>query len=281
MAKFCKDCGKKMSFFSFLSTATRCDECEKMFQIEQRKKMNEIAELKGKLIATKEISVPQLELLKDQKKEFLIKYYQEIVQGLTADKELSEQEFVFLNYLQEGLNLTREEIKFDDLVLPYIFVASIRNENELPVLNSINFDDGSHVILKKDEKIHLGAITILKEIRTTSHSYQGGSHGVSIRLMKGVSYRVGAHRGHVIPVQSLIETSRGALIITNKRLLLHPAPNNNPVSIPINKISSYRCYSDGLEVYKEGREKGFYFTLSSGQSECAGIVLNFLIEKLE
>jgi hypothetical protein len=274
MAKICKVCGKKMSFFSTFSSKELCDDCEKKIQ-------NELNELKLKLISLKEVTTNQLDFLKKQKKDFLIKYYQEIIQGLTFDKELSKQEFDFLNHLQEGLNLTRQEIQFDDLILPYVFVASIRDDNELPVYDSVHFNDGSHVILKKDEKIHLSALSIVKELRTTSHSYEGGSHGVSFRIMKGVSYRVGAHKGHVVPIQSLVETSRGVLIITNKRLLLHPAANNKPVSIPINKIASYRCYSNGLEIYKEGREKGFIFTLSQGQSECAGIALNYLLEKLE
>ncbi|MFA4876562.1 MAG: hypothetical protein WC586_04045 [Methanoregula sp.] len=281
MGKICKDCGKSLGFFSIFSTVERCEDCEKKFQSEQMVRANEINELKGQLISSKEISASQLELLKQQKKEFLIKYYQEILQGLTADKELSKQEFAFLDKLQEGLNLTREETKFDDLILPYLYVLSIRQDNDLPVFNEMNFDDGSRVILKKGEKIHLGGFSIVKEMRTTSHTYEGGSQGMSFRIMKGVSYRVGATRGQIKPVQSLVETSRGAFIITNKRILLHPAPNNKPMDIPINKIASFRCYSNGLELYKEGREKGFLFSLSPGQSECAGIALNFLINKLE
>lgn len=104
---------------------------------------------------------------------------------------------------------------------------------------------------------------------------------MNFRVMMGVSYRVGATKGQIKPVQYLVETSRGAFIITNKRILLNPAPNNKPMDIPINKIASFRCYSDGLEIYKEGREKGFLFSLSPGQSECAGIALNFLIDKLK
>jgi hypothetical protein len=281
MGKTCKDCGTKLPVLSVFSKAERCEDCEKQFQINQTKKAAELDDLKGKLISSKEISPSQLELLKQEKKEFLIKYYKDIIQGLTSDKELSKQEYTFLNQLQEGLNLTRAETQFDDLILPYVFVMSIKDENALPTFNKIGFDDDSRVILKKDEVIHLGAASVVKEIRTTSHSYEGGSQEFSFRIMKGVSYRIGAHSGEIRPVQSLVETTRGAFIITNKRVLLHPAANNKPMSIPINKIASYRCYSNGLEIYKEGREKGFFFTLSQGQSECAGLALNFLTDRLE
>ena len=48
-----------------------------------------------------------------------------------------------------------------------------------------------------------------------------GSHGVSLRLMKGVSYRVGGTgRGHIISNDILVKTGGGALLITNKRVVL-------------------------------------------------------------
>jgi hypothetical protein len=281
MGKTCKDCGKNMSFLSILSSVERCEDCEKKFQIKQIKKANELNELKGQLILSKEISLSQLELLKQQKKEFLIKYYQEIVQELSSDKELSLLDLGFLLELQEGLNLTDEEVQVDELILPHVYVAYIKEYNKLPTFDNINFSDGSHAILKKDEKIYHQAVGIVQEIKTT-HSYAGGSQGVSIRITKGVYYRVGAHQGQIKPVQSLVETSRGTLIFTNKRLLLHPVANNKPLSIPLNKIISFHCYSNGLEIYIEGKENGFFFTLlSPGQNEIAGIVLNFLIERLE
>ena len=74
MGKTCKECGKNLGFFSIFSSAERCEDCEKQFQIEQTKKANEINEMKGQLISSKKISAFQLELLKQQKKEFLIKY---------------------------------------------------------------------------------------------------------------------------------------------------------------------------------------------------------------
>ena len=34
------------------------------------------------------------------------------------------------------------------------------------------------------------------------HEFQAGSHGFSFRIMKGVTYRVGATRGHMVTVGS-------------------------------------------------------------------------------
>ncbi len=96
-------------------------------------------------------------------------------------------------------------------------------------------------------------------MKTINLGYRGGSQGVSIPIVKGVRYRVGSHRGHIVKEDKLVETSQGVLIVTNKRLFLHPFPGHKPVSIPVNKILSYSCYRNGLEVYKEGRWKGGSF----------------------
>jgi len=97
--------------------------------------------------------------------------------------------------------------------------------------------------------------------------------------MKVFTNRIGAHRGHIVKDERLVPTSKGTLILTNQRLFLHPAPGFKPASIPLNKILSYNCYQNNLEVYKEGREKGYMFSMNSGAIEVFGICLNFLLSK--
>jgi hypothetical protein len=98
--------------------------------------------------------------------------------------------------------------------------------------------------------------------------------------MKGVSYRVGAHRGHIVKEDQLVQTSGGHLLITNQRLFLIPAGGNNKaVTIPVEKITFYRCSENALEVYKEGREKGYFFIMMPGDVEICGICLGVLLKQ--
>lgn len=59
----------------------------------------------------------------------------------------------------------------------------------------------------------------LIEQRTITTGYQGGSRGVSFRLFKGVSYRVGAHRGQLIRSRNYVPVSDGILTLTGKRII--------------------------------------------------------------
>jgi len=278
MAKFCQKCGKKLSFFA---SGILCRDCEIARKAELSRIETELAaelsKVEKEILTSKDITEQQVGLLKKQDKNSLLKLYSNVYNQFIADKELEEQEIKTLRKIQGAFSLTDEDVKFDERVRPYIYVNAIRKEGKLPLVD-LKIEGGSPVILKKGEIIHFAGEATLKELKSVRLGYEGGSHGVSFRIAKGVSYRVGAHRGHIVREERLIETSRGVCIITNQRLFLHPFREHKPVSIPLNKILSYQCFSNGVEVYKEGREKGYFFALGkSGSVEILGLCLGHLL----
>ena len=207
----------------------------------------------------------------------LKKAFSEILQTFTSDKELSMDELGLLQQLQSEFGLSNEEIEFEEKIMPYQYLCAIKNVNQLPV---VHFDDStlpSRVPLKKDEKIHFATPAILKEIRSVKLNYQGGSTGFSFKIAKGVNYRIGAHKGYMQTENQLVETGRGYFLITNKRVILQPFAGSKNVNIPINKVNSYSAYNNGIEIFTEGREKSYFFAMTAGQCEVAGLSLNFLL----
>lgn len=270
MAKQCKNCGKKLPFLTIFTSESICEDCKK-------KIASEITTVEEGIIATKSITEEQKEFLKKQDNPTALKIYSDIYTQFEADKELEETELDALEAIQNACRLTNEDIKFDERIKPYLYVQTIRKEGKLPSVK-LHVGGTGEPILKKGEIVHFASEANLKEIRTVGLGYTGGSHGVSIRIAKGVSYRVGAHRGHIEKEDRLVDTSYGVLIITNKRIFLQPAPGNKPLNIPLTKILSYNCYNNGLDVYKEGREKGYFFSINnSGSVEICGICLGHLL----
>jgi uncharacterized Zn finger protein (UPF0148 family) len=266
MARFCSNCGKKLSFFS---GETLCKECRAAQEAEIAKKKAELsAELsnvQGEIVKNKDITEQQIELLKKQDKKSLIGVYSKVYEAFEADEELDESEMNALKKIQDAFNLSNDEVNFDDRVRPYIYVYAIKKEETLPRVN-LQIEGSSPVILKKGEVVHFADNAVLKEVKSVSLGYSGGSHGVSFPLGGGIRYRVGAYRGHMVREDQLLETSRGTLIISNQRLFLHPSGGHKPLSIPLNKILSYEGFEDGIEVYKEGREKGYFFSIDKSSS---------------
>jgi hypothetical protein len=206
----------------------------------------------------------------------MIKLYSKLYHNLINDGELSDNEIALLDRIQERFGLSKEDIGYNENVLPYYYVGHFRRTNQLPVPN---LDLDSPIILKRGEVVHYAAPALLKEMRVVNLGYQGGSRGVSIRIMKGVSYRVGSHRGHTIKEDRLVQTSAGILLITNQRIFLIPRSENKPLTVLLNKLHFYRCSENALEVYKEGREKGYFFIMTPGAVEIFGICLGALVHE--
>jgi hypothetical protein len=270
MAKYCSNCGGKLPF---LSNEIICKECHIHNQ-------SQITDIEHQVITTKDLTEKQIDFLKtfhtQHRKKYILDLYNKIYNSFESDDELDEQEINTLKKIQDSFSLTNDEVKFDELIRPYIYVLSIRQENTLPKIN-LEIVNSSNPILKKDEIIHFADKAKLREMRSVSLGYSSGSQGVSIRICKGVRYHVGGTRGHVVRETQLVDTSSGAFIITNQRLLLHPAPGNKAVSIALNKIISFQCYENYVEVYKEGREKGFFFAMDTSSVEISGICLGHLL----
>ena len=75
-------------------------------------------------------------------------------------------------------------------------------------------------VLKKGEVAIDSVPAKLLEYRSGGSSYQGGSQGVSIRISKGLSYRVGSNRGQLVrnPEQLQVIDS-GDATFTNQRVV--------------------------------------------------------------
>jgi hypothetical protein len=77
-----------------------------------------------------------------------------------------------------------------------------------------------------------------------------------------------------------VEIARGVLVLTNQRLLFVPVEGSKQINVALNKIVSYKCYENGVELYVERREKGYLLVfVKSSAVEIFGLCLGFLLEK--
>jgi hypothetical protein len=195
MARFCVKCGKKLGFFA---GGTLCKECKAAQEAEIALKEAELyAELEKvlkEITDSRDITEGQIALLKGKDKESLIGLYSEVYDAFEADKELDETEINTLKKIQDAFDLSNDDVDFDELVRPYIYVSSVKKDGTLPTVN-LRIEGGSPVILKKGEIVHFADSAVLKEMRSVSLGYSGGSHGVSFPIGGGIRYRVGGYRG--------------------------------------------------------------------------------------
>lgn len=147
----------------------------------------------------------------------------------------------------------------------------------------------TNVVLGPNEQFIFGISDVIfsepRAVRETSGSYGGPS----IRVAKGMTWRLGRFKSKSESHEELRNIDTGTLTITSKRLVFSGAVKN--ISIELKKIVSIDPYEDGISLSKEGKERPAYFTNVDKQKITAaiqgrsyeipmdGLILKVLIQK--
>ena len=91
-----------------------------------------------------------------------------------------------------------------------VFTAASNDEDSVP----------NTLMQKKGENTLWKATGIFHETGRTPSTYVGGSSGVSIPVVAGIRFRVGATKGTIIPGEELqIDKDQGVVMLTTERLI--------------------------------------------------------------
>lgn len=83
----------------------------------------------------------------------------------------------------------------------------------------------------------------------TRRQFVGVSHGVSIRVMKGLYYRVSAFKGHPVEYTERVHVDTGWVVVTTKNIYF-VGPRKS-VRLPYAKIVSFEPFNDGIGVMRD------------------------------
>lgn len=184
-----------------------------------------------------------------QRKELLVTGLENSIEKILEDKILDETEEKRLidfgthfSLSQDDLNrsvawkkLVRAAVLRD--VLNGIIPQRLEGQENLP----FNFQRGERVAW------HFPNVEYLED--KIRREFVGRSHGIGIRLMKGVYYRVGAFKGHAVEHTERLHVDTGLLVITNQNIYF-----KGPLTsfrIPHSKIVSYEPFTDGIGVMRD------------------------------
>lgn len=124
----------------------------------------------------------------------------------------------------------------------------LRDIKEERDFERIHIDD-LPILLGKSERVLWMYNNIDGYERKTGSKFTAGSSGVSLKICKGVYYRVGASKGQSTPYEYEKELGSGELILTNKAIYFI---GRSQVKINYAKILSFNPYNDGITIVKDG-----------------------------
>jgi|GEM_PF-2415108 len=140
--------------------------------------------------------------------------------------------------------------------------------NGLPILNVNTLQ------LTKDEICHFEGEASFCKARQQTIGYEGGSRGISLRVMKGLSYRVGNYQGHYVK-EEITEKADGVIYLTSKKIIFD-APQKFCV-IKYKDIIKLNAVDNMLQIRTEGKEYLFQI-VKTLDFMC---ILEFILNKKE
>jgi hypothetical protein len=176
--------------------------------------------------------------------------FEAAVESALDDHLLTEDEERRVNLLVTTLGLSESDLGehgFRDRLVKALVLRDI-SEGHIP--NRFRAEENMPFNLQRGETLIWAFPAVAYYELRTRRSFQGGSQGVSLRVMKGVYYRVGEFKGHPVETSAVELADTGLLGVTTKQLYF--AGPVKSFRIPYAKIVSFTPYSDGIGVQKDG-----------------------------
>lgn len=192
-----------------------------------------------------------------------------------ADRRVTEAEANSLEHLAKRLGVSSATYEAAKSNLGYY--AFLYNLETCP-FEQIPATWSSSVFLQNGEIDYFSLPGTLLEERVVSRQMVGGSHGVSIRLMRGVSYRVGQSRGRMESTSGIVPISTGEFAITSQRLVF--SGDRKSVNAPYSKLQNLEMFSDGLRFSLTNRQKPIMVQFYKAESvELVGMFISRILNR--
>ena len=205
----------------------------------------------GGEVALEELSdsVRELELSRAEQRRLLVQAWEAAVDGSLEDGVLSlDEEAALVHYLSH-FGLSVADVDRNGAHRNMVKSATIRELAEGIVPDCLGGSVQHPFNLMKSERL-VWLFADVDYIETkTMRERRGSSHGVSIRVAKGLYYRPGTFRSRVREWQENVHLDTGLLGVTTKHLYSH-GPRKR-FRMRLDKIVSFEPYADGLGIMRD------------------------------
>ncbi|MDD4902775.1 MAG: hypothetical protein PHE24_06635 [Patescibacteria group bacterium] len=187
-----------------------------------------------------------------------------------SDEQVTKDEEQELLTIQKYLGLADEEIQSNKKELARLRLLNEIQQGNIPTIPVKN------LITQKDENAYWEEPATLIEEKVLRRRFEGGSQGVSFRIMKGVSYRVGGFRGHSVSETGLVTVGDGDLIITSKRIIFRG--DKKSFAVKLDKVLDIQLFTNGLQFSEINRSKPRMIRFGQeGNHNIIGAILSYAI----
>ena len=180
---------------------------------------------------------------------YLIEGWEAAVEHFLEDGALDAEEEKNLVSFIDRFQLSRDTLNKNGAFSRVVKAGVIRDLLEGKVPDRVKIDQPLPFNFQKSEQLIwvFSNVDYLEDRAKTE--YKGGSHGVSVRIMKGLYYRVGAFKGEAVSRTERLHVDTGLLGVTTKHVYFS-GPKKS-LRVRHDNIVSFRPYSDGIAIVRD------------------------------
>jgi hypothetical protein len=186
-----------------------------------------------------------------EQRRLLAQAWEAAVDGTLEDGVLFlDEEAALVRYLHH-FNLSSEEVNANGGHNNMVKSAVIREAAEGLIPQRQNIDGNVPFNLMKSEQLVWVVNNVDYHEVVTRRERRGTSHGLSIRVARGLYYRPGTFRSRAHEWEESVHADTGLLGITSKHIYFH-GPRKR-FRVRYDKIVSFEPYSDGFGIMRDAQ----------------------------
>ena len=196
-------------------------------------------------------AIDQSALTPAQRRQLLARAWEEAVEGVLQDGVLSlDEEATLVRYLRH-FSLSARDVNASGGHTDMVKAAVIREAAEGLVPQRQEIEGPIRFNLMKSEQLVWLMDAVDYHEVVTRRERRGTSHGLSVRVAKGIYYRPGMFRSQVHEWEETVHVDTGLLGITTKHIYFHGTRKR--FRIRYDRIVSFDPYSDGFGVMRDAQ----------------------------
>ena len=181
--------------------------------------------------------------------QLLVQQFAEAVDRGLEDGVLDESEETRLVQFKDSLSLPQAELDKTGALTKLVKGGVLRDVMNGVIRQRVTLEGSLAINLQKSEKVVWAFPQVEYFEDKTRRTYVGSSQGVSIRIAKGVYYRVGGFKGQPIDRTERVHVDSGALVVTDKNVYFS-SPKKS-LRVPYSKILSFQPFADGIGINRD------------------------------
>jgi hypothetical protein len=246
----CKFCGKPAGFLH-----TEHTECEQLHENSKKQIVTEISQALSPSGSLDALQSRLTEIAQDgyisenERQTLLVQGWTDAVDRYLEDGILDKSEETRLVEFKNRFSLAEADLDANGSFTKIVKAAVIRDVLSGVIPQRMKVEANLPINLQKDEEV----VWVFPHGEyledKTQRQYVGGSQGVSLRIMKGVYYRVGAFAGQPVDRTERVHVDTGMVVVTNKHIYF--AGPVKAIRVPYAKIVSFQPFSDGIGIIRD------------------------------